>query len=263
MATITQDGTTISYEDVGTGDPPIVLVHGLGNHGHFRRQIDHLSAAHRVVAPDLPGFGTSADPAEEYSIGGYADDVARMCGRLQLTKPVIVGHSMGGGVAVELAAAHPDLPLALVLLDPIPIVAAPRYVERMGGFVPVLRGPGYRDAVRGFAEQLMFRPTDDATLREQLLTDMAAAPQHVIASSMASCAQWDGRAAAARVEVPVLVVQTGNGPPTDMAALAETVRNLEVGHTVGAGHFAHLLVPEQVNAMIDRFLCTLPATSTR
>ena len=257
MPTMTRSGSRIFYVDAGTGDPPMVFVHGLGRHEHFRRQLDHFSATHRVVAADLPGFGSSDDSAQQYSIRGYAEDIADMCRELGLHRPVLVGHSMGGGIAVEVAAAQPDLARALVLLDPIPIAAAPMFVERMGGFVSVLDGPGYRDAVRGFAEQLMFRASDDAGVRERLLADMAAAPQHVIASTMASCAHWDGRGAAARVDVPVLLIQTGNGPPTDMAAVTQLVRTLEVGHTVGAGHFAHLLVPEQVNAMIERFLSTL------
>lgn len=254
MPTVQRNGATMFYEEAGTGDASIVLVHGLGKHEHYARQIEHFSKTHRVIAPDLPGFGRSAVTDREYTLPAFADDIAWLCDELELRDPVIAGHSMSGGVAVEVAAKRPELPAAIVLLDPVPIVTAPIFHQLMTPFVEALNGPDYRTALREFAEALMFRPTDDQHVRTQVIDDLCAAPQQVIAGAIGSLLVWNAEEASRRVRVPVLLITAGDGIPTDMPRTREVIPQVELGRTVGAGHFAHLLAPDQVNAMIEQFL---------
>lgn len=251
----TRDGAAVFYEDAGSGDPPLVLVHGLGQHRHFAAQIEHFRRTHRVIALDLPGFGNSdAPPDREYGITTFAADVAGLCDEIGVRDAVFVGHSMGGAIAIELAAARPELAAALVLLDSVPIVPAPGYREALAAFAATLTGPGYREALRRFAESRMFRPTDDAAVRNRIVEEMCAAPQHVVAPALASIAAWQGQAVTPRVRAPMLLIAVTGGMPADIPGTCELLPELEVGTPVGAGHFAHVFVPEQVNAMIDRFL---------
>jgi pimeloyl-ACP methyl ester carboxylesterase len=173
---------------------------------------------------------------------------------------------MAGAIAIEVAAARPELPSAIVLLDPIPITPVPEFRERMGPFVQALHGPGYREAVRGFAESRMFRPTDNPGLRARIIDEMCAVPQQVVAATLSSAMTWNGEQVASQVQVPVLLIQAGDGIPVDMARTRRIVPQLELGRTVGAGHFAHLIVADQVNSMIERFLAVsdvMPTTATR
>jgi pimeloyl-ACP methyl ester carboxylesterase len=247
-------GTRVFYEEAGSGDPPMLFVHGIGNHRHFTAQVDYFSRSHRVVAPDLPGFGESDAPAREYGIAAFADDIGSLCDGLGLRGPVIVGHSMAGAVALELAAARPDLPSAVVLLDPIPVAPLPALAAQREQLAEALAGPAYRDAFRRFAEARMFRPTDDPELRARIVDDMCATPQHVLAPTFASVSRWSGEHLAGRVTVPVLLITAGDGLPADMARTRELIPQLELGRTVGVGHFAHAMAPDQVNAMIADFL---------
>jgi pimeloyl-ACP methyl ester carboxylesterase len=256
MPTVTRESTRVFYEEAGSGDPPILFVHGIGSHTVFAAQVEYFSRSHRVVAPDLPGFGRSDAPEREYGIAAFADDVAWLCSELDLDRPVIVGHSMAGAVALEVAAARPELPSAIVLLDPIPIVPLPALEAQRGGLAEALAGPAYRKALRGFAEARMFRPTDDPGLRARIVDEMCATPQHVLAPTFASLSRWRGEDAAGRVSVPVLLITAGDGLPTDMARTRELIPQLELGRTVGVGHFPHAMAPDQINAMIADFLVT-------
>ena len=81
-------------------------------------------------ALDLRGVGRSEAPEDGYTIPDLADDVAALCAEVGIVRPVVVGHSLGGMIAPELAARHPDLPSALVLVDPGPIDPLPATVQR-------------------------------------------------------------------------------------------------------------------------------------
>src|SRR5690242_21860038 len=94
MAFVDYDGTHFFYEESGAGEPPLLLVHGIGNHTHFAPQIECFADSHRVIAPDLVGFGQSDAPQREYGIAAFAHDIGWLCEELELQDPVIVGHSM-------------------------------------------------------------------------------------------------------------------------------------------------------------------------
>ena len=69
-------------------------------------QFDYFGRTHRVVAVDLRGHGASDKPMQEYTVAGFADDLAWLCDQLGVVKPVVVGHSMGGNVAFELVRSE-------------------------------------------------------------------------------------------------------------------------------------------------------------
>jgi len=254
MPHLTRDGVRLYYEEQGAGDPPMVFIHGwCCDRTYLGPQAAHFSAAHRCVSIDLRGHGDSDKPEQEYSIAGFADDAAWLFGELGIARPVVVGHSMGGATALALAAAHPGLPAAIVMLD-APVLLPE---ELVGALLPQLlaafRSPGYREAARQFIAAQLFRPGDDAARKERILDDMSAAPQHVLAPAFAAIGDFDGAAALQACKVPALFI--GADPLlADLRRMRELCPTLLTGQTAGSGHFHQLEVPEQVNAMIERFL---------
>lgn len=111
------DGTPVNVCEFGAG-PPIVWIHGLGGcWQNWLEQLPELGRDHRCVAPDLPGFGASPMPRGDLSIPGYGRWLAEMLETLGIERAVVVGNSMGGFIAAEMAIQFPDLVERLVLVS--------------------------------------------------------------------------------------------------------------------------------------------------
>ena len=118
MKRLYRDNVAFAYEDVGSGSQPFLFVHGWTcNHNFFAPQIEYFSRFHRVIAVDLCGHGASDAPQRQYTVPEFADDLAWLCGELGVERAVLVGHSMGGVIALQLAATHPELSAAVCLID--------------------------------------------------------------------------------------------------------------------------------------------------
>ena len=109
-------GQELLFLDSGTG-PAVLFIHGLtGSSRNWAHLVDALNAHHRVLAPDLHGHGESAKPSGDYSLGAFASGLRDFLSILGIDSVTIVGHSFGGGVAMQLAYQHPHLVDRLVLV---------------------------------------------------------------------------------------------------------------------------------------------------
>jgi pimeloyl-ACP methyl ester carboxylesterase len=154
MATIAHDGVRLAYDDRGGGDhrqaPAFVFVHGWTcNRSFFAPQAAHFARAHRVVCVDLRGHGDSDKPPGPYPIALHVDDVAHVIERLELARPVVVGHSMGAMTALQLAAVHPERVQAIVMVDPAPFDPAPEIRAALEALVTAIE-QGQREVHREF-----------------------------------------------------------------------------------------------------------------
>lgn len=255
---LVRDGVRLAYEDAGRGDPPAVLVHGWTcDRSALAPQREHLSRRHRVVSVDLRGHGASDAPQQDYTMEVFADDVAALLRHLDVDRPVVIGHSMGGVIALVLAARHYGLAGAIVTLD-APVAPSDAMRRATATLVPALEGPGYREAQQTFVRRALLQPTDDPVRAQALIERMASAPQHVMASAFREMLACDTEAAAQACRVPFLYLYAAK-PATDLKRLRQLCPQVMTGQTVGAGHFHQLEVPDQVNAMIDRFLALIAA----
>ncbi len=254
MAYAKRDGLSLYYEQAGGGGPPVVFVHGwCCDHTFFRPQFDHFKASHAVATLDLRGCGGSDRPEDGYDIPTLADDVAWLCREIGLPKPVVVGHSLGGMIAVELAARHPSLPAAVVALDPGAIAPTPQARAMYEGLVAQLEGPDAEAVRRAFVEG-SFLASDDADRRGRIVETMCAVPLSVAAAVIRGVVAWNGVGALLLCGAALLVVLSETGGSNDPARLLALKPDVRIGVTVGAGHFHQLEVPEQVTPMIERFV---------
>jgi pimeloyl-ACP methyl ester carboxylesterase len=262
MRQLIREGVKLCFEEAGSGAPPLVFVHGWTcDHTFFAPQFEYFGRAHRVIALDLRGHGASDKPQQDYTMAALADDVSWLCEQLSAQKPVVIGHSMGGLIALVLAARYPDLPAAIVTLDSL-VVPTAEVHEVVPALVAALRSPAFREVQRQFVSEMLFLPTDDADRKARILDTMSSAPQHVMASAFEHLSACDTAAVAAACKIPFLALYAEH-VFSDLAQLRALCPHVITGQTVGAGHFHQLEAPEQINAMIERFLAAaLPKAGT-
>lgn len=122
---VTVDGVRLHYVDKGAG-PPIILIHGLaGNVRNFTHSlVDKLADQYRVIAVDRPGSGHSDRDLRGFTLSGQAGLIARLLETLEIDSAIVVGHSLGGAVALALALDHPARVRTLALIAPLTMVEA-------------------------------------------------------------------------------------------------------------------------------------------
>lgn len=249
-------GGRISWVEAGRGAPAVVLLHGwCCDRSFLEPQRRALAGAHRVVAVDLPGHGGNDAPRRDYGVAALAADVAWLCDRLALARPLLVGHSLGGAIAIELATRRPDGVAGVVALDTT-IAPGPETQRAWAELLAALAGPDFRAAARRMIAASYFLPCDDAARRERILDTMTAAPQHVMHDGFAGICAWPSAVAVAALRVPFLHVARSAGG-TDHARLRQLCPAAMTARVVGAGHFVTLEVAEQVNPMLARFIALL------
>jgi pimeloyl-ACP methyl ester carboxylesterase len=260
----TAEGTRLFYRVLGRGRPALVFVHGwCSNLEHWSAQLRHFGRRHRVVALDRRGHGRSAAPAGGYTAAQHAADLAAVARRERIRGAVVVAHAGGGPAALAFARAHPDLARALVLVDSR-VAPAARLDDpddpagaALGAIAARLEGPDGAAALREMYAGFFGPHAGPAGRRA--LAEALATPLAVAAAELRSLAV-DSEALARALAQPVLWLSVA---AADQPALARVFRHVQFGQLVGSGHFPHVEVPDQLNAMIARFVATLPPRGRR
>jgi len=243
----------LAYDEAGSGDPAVVLLHGwgFGHPSHLTPLFEHLALHHRVLKLDLPGHGRSPRPPQGFGFDGCVAAIVDRLDAAGIERAVLCGHSLGARLAVEVAGAHPSRTAAAVLLDPVILFPEPVRTQALTGLVPALETDGWLPALEGYFSRLL-GPHDPAPLRSRVISELAEVTPGMAAAIMREGMQTDGSEALARVRCPVLAVCAH--APVDVPRLRAMQPDAWVGTVVGSGHWLTLAAPEQVNAMVDRFL---------
>jgi pimeloyl-ACP methyl ester carboxylesterase len=264
---VTARGVRMRVVESGAGRP-LLLVHGfLVSHLEFDDVLDPLAERYRVVAPDLPGFGESEKPSPTryaYGIEAFSEALADVIAAMELGRVSIVGHSMGGAVALTLAAEHPELVDRLVLVDalvyPFPLELGSRF-----SLVPVV-GPFLfkqlygRGTFRGyFREQVFARGFEMPLDRVDRYYDQFNTPAARESAYAVLAAMMDTRPVVARiprVHVPTLVVWGRHDrlfPAVFGQRLAREIGGARL-ELLDAGHAPNEERPEELVSIVRAFL---------
>jgi pimeloyl-ACP methyl ester carboxylesterase len=248
----------LAVDDGGEGGLPVVLVHSLaGNAGHWQAQLAHLRRTRRALALDLRGHGGSDVPdGGDYAIEALAGDVAAVVDGIGLDRFALVGHSLGGGVALAYAGMHPERVDRLLLLDSI-ADGTQLPAEQTESFLAALDSPAYTATIEGYWTTIS---GSDPAVRARLLADLRTTPRDTVQGGLRAVSRFDPKPALAAYSGPALAVVTPtNDYPFSLHRLGGGMPHEVVE---GTGHWIQLDRPEEVSRILERFL-ELPAQPSR
>ena len=268
------DGTPANVIELGDG-PPLLFVHGLsGRWQNWLENIPHFARTRRVIAVDLPGFGASPMPREPISIPGYARFLERLCDALSIDAAAVVGNSMGGHIASELAIASPQRVERLMLVSAAGISAeqVQRDAVMTGGRVVAAMmtraaarnaGLARRPGTRRIALSFVVRHADrlSAPLAHELMQG-AGKPGFLPALEAVLTHRISERLP--QIACPTFVVWGADDhviPVRDAKRFARLIPDVRVEILPDTGHVAMLERPERFNALLEEFLAERPAAA--
>jgi len=267
-------GERVAYLDEGPlSGEVLLLLHGMaGSSQTWRSVIGPLSRRYRVIAPDLLGHGDSAKPRSDYSLGAFAVLLRDLLDELGITRTTVVGHSLGGGIAMQFSYQHPDYAERLILIgsgglgpdvgltlrllsapgaELVMPVIAPRRVLAAGERVRSwLRNVGV-ESPRGEEIWRSYRTFADAPTREAFLR------------TLRSVVDYRGQAVSAlnrlstKSDLPVMAIWGDRDAviPVEHAYAARQARpDIRLEVLPGVGHFPHVERPHEVAGLIEDFV---------
>lgn len=247
------DGATIAYHDEG-GGPPLLLMHGFTGtaRADLGGLIDALKADHRVIAPDLRGYGASRPPARDFPADFYrrdADDMAALLDQIRPGPVVAIGFSDGSESAILLAASRPDLVRGVVSFGISGVISA-KMAAAAQGWLPASSWeqtrPGWKASIIENQGEEQFAPQVEG---------WAAAAQAIYDAGGNICYEQ-----AAAVACPVLLLNGDgevNNLQEDFFRLAERLPDCRAEIVPGSGHSIQDDQPDLLLARIREFLAAI------
>ena len=261
LRTIEVSGVRFRVADEGHGSA-ILFVHGFPlDHTMWRAQIDEFSKTHRVIAPDLRGFGGTDGALYSVSMEQFADDLAGLLDALAVEGPVIFcGLSMGGYIAWQFVQRHPARVAKLIVCDTRAAADSPEAAANRLKMADIVLKEG-PEVVAWAMMPKLFAPGSSehcpaaiASVRQMVLN---STPIAIAAAHRGMSVRPDVTSLLPTLRLPTLVLCGEHdviSPPAEMKAIADAMPNARFALIPNAGHMAPMEQPEAVNAAIRRFV---------
>ena len=208
-----------------------------------------------MVAIDLAGHGDSGINRKTWSMANFGADVAAVADALQLEDIILVGHSMGGPVALEAARLLKGRVKMVIGADTLSDVSQRYADEQLAGMLGAMAAD-FTGTVESLVRSSFFLPTSEAALIDQIARDMSAAPPAAGIGAFEGFARWfdeDSEKTLADVDVPIRLINSDYRPTDTLAGQALTA-SFEATLMSGVGHFVMQEDPAQFNAIMAELL---------
>lgn len=252
--TLSKDGTPISYEVFGAGEPTLIFIHGWScDARYWRAQEPYFAKKHRVIILDLAGHGHSGSTRTKYTMASFGEDVSAVAEAAGVRSAILIGHSMGGSVIAEAARLMPDRVIGLIGVDTLDNIEYPMTREELAKMIAPLE-KNFRTGSRQFVGQMIL-PQTDPQLREWILSDISSTPPAVALSAMREMMTQYVTGEAAKIfeqiRIPVVTVN-GDLWPINYEANRRHMFSYDAIVLTKADHFLMMNRPEEFNRALDK-----------
>lgn len=251
---LSKDGTPISYEIFGEGEPTLVFVHGWScDARYWRAQVPVFSKRFRVVVLDLAGHGHSGMSRAKYTMRAFGEDVRAVTEAAGSQNVILIGHSMGGSAIAEAARLMPDRVIGLIGIDTLQNIEHRMTRKAFKNRIAPLE-KNFRKGSRQFVDKMIGSDTGPQ-LRKWILSDMSSAPPRVAISAMKELmAQYitgDAAKVFDKIRIPVVTVNADLWP-VNYEANRRHMLSYDAIVLEDADHFLMMNRPDEFNKALEK-----------
>ena len=257
------DRVAIRYRVLGKGEPALIFIHSWScDSTYWDAQLDDFSKRYTVVTLDLAGHGDSGTARADWTMDAFGDDVVSVAQQIPNRELVLVGHSMGGAVALEAARRLKGRVIGIVGVDTFGNIGMPQLTPRE---LEARLAPFRRDfptAMRDYVARRLFTPRSNPGLVQRIADDMASQPPGIALGSLTGMYNMSYSAALGDISVPIVAINSDR-LPTDVDRIRLHAPTFRLKVVPGVGHFLMIEDPVRFNAMLEQTVQELTRQSTR
>lgn len=250
----------IHYQEQGQGDTTLLFIHGWCIDGtYWNEQLHYFSEQYRCIALDLPGFGKSTAERTDWTLESYGEDVSGLIDHLKLQNVILIGHSMSGEVALEVALKNKPSVVGMVGIDNfnnIDVVYSEEEIAEMTAFFEMLK-KDFQNMAPAYAENTLFIAGSDSTAKTRVKADFARANPAVAISSLNNLIQYGMQESAklGQLNYKLYLLNSADLGPTHLQGLEKNCkRSFEVSYIQGTGHYPMIERPREFNELLADLL---------
>lgn len=252
---INNKGVFIDHKIHGSGEYTLLFIHGWCiNQSYWDEQVKSLQSEYRIVTIDLPGFGESGKNRKSWSIEKYGEDVNAVIEQLKLTNVILIGHSMGGNVAVEAALKNQNI-IAVIGIDnfkDLGVEYDQDIKDQINDFMELLKN-NFSAIAPAYAEGSLFHSSTSSIVKNRVMNDFKNSDSIAAISSLEALISYGNiESDQLRKLNQKLYLINSNASPTDKSGLEETGIDFQVVEIDSTGHFPMIEKPVEFNTLLKQ-----------
>lgn len=248
------NGIQMAYTDEGEG-VSLLFIHGFPlSRGAWSKQVEAFKTSYRVIAPDLRGFGDTSATAGASPISRFAEDLHALATHLEAGPVILVGHSMGGYVALAFAKAYPKAVRALALVGTKAGPDTPEVAESRRALAERVRAEGVSVVINAMAPKMLSDANSSKAMAAMVRGFMTPSKSAGVTGALLGMAERpDARPWLENLRMPVLVIAGLDDtliPPSESQAMAKAIHGAQLRLIPKAGHLVAFERPEAFNTAL-------------
>lgn len=249
---IAPDGVHVQYRVYGKAEPALVFIHCWAcDSNYWREQVPVFKQKYTVVTVDLAGHGGTDANRTEWSIARFGQDVATAVGAIPNRQIVLVGHSMGGPVAIEAARQLEGRVIGIIGVDTFNTIGAPAPTRPQ---IDAILKPFEADFIghtRELVTQHLFAPGANRALADKVAYDMSLAQPRSALPALRALFEYDFTEPLKDIPVPIIAIDSDLGEPVNEARIRKVLPKFRAVVIPGVGHFLMMEDPGRFNAALE------------
>jgi pimeloyl-ACP methyl ester carboxylesterase len=255
---IAADGVHVQYRVYGSGEPALVFIHGWScDSNYWREQVAPFSRKYTMVTVDLAGHGGTDSNRGDWTIARFGGDVAAALATVPNKQIILVGHALGGPVAIEVARALRGRVIGIIGVDTFKSIGAPAPGKAQ---VDALIKPFEADFIgqtRTLVTEHLFVKGASPQLAQKIAYDMSLSPPRVGVASLRALLEYDFAQPLKEISVPVVSINSDLGEPVNEARIRKVLPQFRAVTLAGDGHFLMMEDPQRFNPALEAEISTL------